>query len=87
MTTDRTTAADRAAAPDLERLDREIISLLARRREMAKELPPPSRARAVDPEFTRTVQEMTDRYRKELGGAGELVARAVMVLCHPGRTA
>ena len=41
--------------------------------------------RAVDPEFAETVREMTDRYRQELGGAGELVARAVMVLCHPSR--
>jgi hypothetical protein len=31
------------------------------------------------------VREITDRYRQELGGAGELVARAVMVLCHPDR--
>jgi hypothetical protein len=31
------------------------------------------------------VREITDRYRQELGGAGELVARAVLVLCTPGR--
>jgi hypothetical protein len=31
------------------------------------------------------VREITDRYRQELGGSGELVARAVMVLCHPDR--
>ncbi|MDN3026933.1 hypothetical protein [Streptomyces sp. S.PB5] len=69
----------------IERLDEEIITLLARRRAMAQELPRPARARAVDPEFVETVREMTDRYRQELGGAGELVARAVMVLCHPSR--
>lgn len=69
----------------IERLDEEIIALLARRREMARELPAPARARAVDPGFVETVREITDRYRQELGGAGELVARAVLVLCHPGR--
>lgn len=50
-----------------------------------QELPPPARARAVAPQFAETVREITDRYRQELGGAWELVARAVMVLCHPGR--
>lgn len=75
---------DPSPAP-IERLDEEIIALLARRRAMAQELPPPARARAVDPEFAETVKEITDRYRQELGGAGELVARAVMVLCHPSR--
>lgn len=80
--------ADPTADPSLdriERLDEEIITLLARRRAMTQELPPPSRARAVDPEFAESVRETTDRYRQELGGAGELVARAVMVLCHPSR--
>ncbi|MFF5493784.1 hypothetical protein [Streptomyces aquilus] len=88
MTTHR--AADLTADPSpapIARLDEEIIALLARRRAMAQELPPPARARAVDPEFTETVKEITDRYRQELGGAGELVARAVMVLCHPSRQA
>lgn len=69
----------------IARLDEEIITLLARRRAMAQELPPPARARAVDPEFAEAVREITTRYRQELGGAGELVARAVMVLCHPDR--
>ncbi|MFD3926946.1 hypothetical protein [Streptomyces sp. NPDC058614] len=69
----------------IERLDEEIIALLARRRAMTQELPPPARARVVDPDFAQTVREITTRYREELGGAGELVARAVMVLCHPGR--
>ncbi|MFJ6386520.1 hypothetical protein ACIQJT_02810 [Streptomyces sp. NPDC091972] len=69
----------------IERLDEEIIALLARRREMAQGLPAPARARAVDPGFVDAVREMTERYRRELGGAGELVARAVMVLCHPDR--
>ncbi|WP_237519799.1 hypothetical protein [Streptomyces sp. HUCO-GS316] len=69
----------------IERLDDVIIALLARRRAMARELPPPVRARAVDPDFMDAVRELTDRYRQELGGAGELVARAVMVLCHPDR--
>ncbi|KOU57002.1 hypothetical protein ADK57_40490 [Streptomyces sp. MMG1533] len=69
----------------IARLDEEIIGLLARRRAMAQELPPPARARAVDPDFAETVREITTRYRQELGGAGELVARAVMVLCHPDR--
>ncbi|MEU1276489.1 hypothetical protein [Streptomyces sp. NPDC005799] len=69
----------------LERLDDEIIALLARRRAMAQELPPPARARAADPAFAETVRGMTGRYRRELGGAGELVARAVMVLCDPSR--
>ncbi|MER7563724.1 hypothetical protein ACGFWE_03325 [Streptomyces sp. NPDC048523] len=84
--------ASQATTPDedmsltrIERLDEEIIALLARRREMAQELPAPARARAVDPGFVEAVREITDRYRQELGGAGELVARAVMVLCHPGR--
>nr|WP_107120426.1 hypothetical protein [Streptomyces antibioticus] len=76
--------ADPSPAP-IERLDEEIIALLARRRAMAQQLPPPARARAVDPDFAETVKEITDRYRQELGGAGELVARAVMVLCHPSR--
>ncbi|MFJ9350009.1 hypothetical protein [Streptomyces sp. NPDC101237] len=78
------TAADRPLAP-LERLDEEIIALLARRRAMARQLVPPARARAADPEFAKTVRGVTGRYREELGGAGELVARAVMVLCDPGR--
>jgi hypothetical protein len=52
---------------------------------MAQELPPPARARAADPAFAETVRGMTGRYRRELGGAGELVARAVMVLCDPSR--
>jgi hypothetical protein len=69
----------------LERLDDEIIALLARRRAMAQELPPPARVRAADPAFAETVRGMTGRYRRELGGAGELVARAVMVLCDPSR--
>ncbi|MBO4258732.1 hypothetical protein [Streptomyces griseorubiginosus] len=69
----------------LERLDDEIIALLARRRAMAQELPPPARARAADPSFAETVRGITGRYRRELGGAGELVARAVMVLCDPSR--
>ncbi|MFF4803911.1 hypothetical protein ACFY1U_36975 [Streptomyces sp. NPDC001351] len=69
----------------IERLDDEIIALLARRRAMAQELPPPAGARAADPAFAETVRGMTGRYRRELGGAGELVARAVMVLCAPSR--
>ncbi|MDH6514745.1 hypothetical protein M2163_008281 [Streptomyces sp. SAI-135] len=52
---------------------------------MASQLPAPARARAVDPGFVAAVREITGRYRQELGGAGELVARAVMVLCHPER--
>ncbi|WP_405740837.1 hypothetical protein OG885_40175 [Streptomyces sp. NBC_00028] len=86
MTTHST--ADLSAALSLagiERLDEEIIALLARRRAMVQQLPLPARARAMDPEFVETVKEITDRYRQELGGAGELVARAVMVLCHPSR--
>ncbi|MFF4361386.1 hypothetical protein [Streptomyces sp. NPDC001604] len=67
----------------IERLDDEIIALLARRRAMAQELPPP--ARPADPAFAETVRGTTGRYRRELGGAGELVARAVMVLCDPRR--
>jgi len=69
----------------IERLDDEIIALLARRRAMAQELPPPAHSRAADPDFAQTVRGITDRYRQELGGAGELVARAVMVLCDPSR--
>ncbi|MEU2778418.1 hypothetical protein ABZ646_37450 [Streptomyces sp. NPDC007162] len=69
----------------LERLDDEIIALLARRRAMTQELPPPARVRAGDPAFAETVRGITGRYRQELGGAGELVARAVMVLCDPSR--
>lgn len=69
----------------IERLDDEIIALLARRRAMAQELPAPARARAADPAFAETVRGITGRYRRELGGAGELVARAVMVLCDPSR--
>ena len=69
----------------IERLDDEIIALLARRRAMAQELPAPARARAADPAFAETVRGITGRYRRELGGAGELVARAVMVLCDPRR--
>ncbi|MEU0407780.1 hypothetical protein ABZ307_08100 [Streptomyces griseorubiginosus] len=86
MTTNQATApGDDVSLTRIERLDEEIIALLARRREMAQELPAPARARAVDPGFTETVREITDRYRQELGGAGELVARAVLVLCTPGR--
>ncbi|MET7452664.1 hypothetical protein ABZT03_12335 [Streptomyces sp. NPDC005574] len=91
MTTDhvaptaRPAPAARMCPAQMERLDDVIIALLARRRAMARELPPPARARAVDPDFAESVREVTDRYREELGGAGELVARAVMVLCHPGR--
>ncbi|MCI3274306.1 hypothetical protein [Streptomyces cylindrosporus] len=69
----------------IERLDEEIIALLAQRRAMAQGLPHPARARAADPAFAETVRGITGRYRKELGGAGELVARAVMVLCDPSR--
>lgn len=76
--------ADRSLAP-LERLDEEIIALLARRRAMARQLVPPARDRAADPVFAETVRGVTGRYREELGGAGELVARAVMVLCDPRR--
>jgi len=82
------TAAGPAAdlSPDrLERLDDEIIALLARRRAMALELPAPAGARAADPDFADAVRGTTGRYRRELGGAGELVARAVMVLCDPRR--
>ncbi|GAA3810334.1 hypothetical protein GCM10022403_050290 [Streptomyces coacervatus] len=71
----------------IERLDDEIIALLARRRAMTRELPVPGRARAADPAFAETVRGTTGRYRRELGGAGELVARAVMVLCDPSREA
>ena len=86
VTTNQATAAGEDMSPTrIERLDEEIIALLARRREMAQELPAPARARAADPGFVEAVREITDRYRQELGGAGELVARAVMVLCHPGR--
>lgn len=86
MTTNQATApAAKLSLTRMERLDEEIIALLARRRAMAQELPAPARARAVDPGFVEAVREITDRYRQELGGAGELVARAVMVLCHPGR--
>ncbi|WP_405865812.1 MULTISPECIES: hypothetical protein [unclassified Streptomyces] len=69
----------------IQHLDDEIIALLARRRAMAQELPPPARARADDPAFAETLRGITGRYRQELGGAGELVARAVMVLCDPSR--
>lgn len=86
VTTNQATApGEDISLTRLERLDEEIIALLARRREMAQELPAPARARAVDPGFVEAVRDTTDRYRQELGGAGELVARAVMVLCHPGR--
>ena len=86
MTTNQATApAAELSLARIELLDEEIIALLARRRAMAQDLPAPARARAVDPGFVEAVREITDRYRQELGGAGELVARAVMVLCHPGR--
>lgn len=86
MTTSQaTTPGEDMSLTRIERLDEEIISLLARRREMASKLPAPARARAVDPGFVEAVREVTGRYRQELGGAGELVARAVMVLCHPDR--
>ncbi|MHC3467353.1 hypothetical protein ACYF6T_01435 [Streptomyces sp. 7R007] len=77
-------AADPSLA-QIERLDEEIIALLVRRRAMTRQLPPPARARVTDPAFEQTVRGMTARYRRELGGAGELVARAVMVLCDPSR--
>ncbi|MGW3285856.1 hypothetical protein ACWDR3_14570 [Streptomyces sp. NPDC001002] len=87
MTTTNHEAGPTARLPlaGIERLDDVIIALLARRRAMAQELPPPARSRASDPDFAETVRGMTDRYRQELGGAGELVARAVMVLCDPSR--
>jgi hypothetical protein len=86
VTPNNTVDATADPSPDrIERLDEEIITLLARRRAMTRELPPPSRARAVDPGFAESVRDITDRYRQELGGGGELVARAVMVLCHPSR--
>ena len=69
----------------LERLDDEIIALLARRRAMARTLPAPARGNGADPDFAAIVRGTTGRYRRELGGAGELVARAVMVLCDPRR--
>ncbi|MFF2846301.1 hypothetical protein ACFVT5_08210 [Streptomyces sp. NPDC058001] len=76
----------------LERLDEDIIALLMRRQELAEELagelPVPPGPRATDPAFTGAVRDITSRYRERLGGGGELVARAVLVLCHPGeRTA
>ncbi|MFG2793604.1 hypothetical protein [Streptomyces sp. NPDC048419] len=85
-TTHHTAGPTADLSPDrLERLDDEIIALLTRRRAMAQELPAPAGARVGDPDFAETVRGTTGRYRKELGGAGELVARAVMVLCDPRR--
>ncbi|MGW1028955.1 hypothetical protein ACWD4J_35625 [Streptomyces sp. NPDC002577] len=69
----------------IEQLDDEIIALLLRRREVARELPAPSGPRATDPGFAEAVRAITGRYREHLGGGGELVARAVLVLCHPGQ--
>jgi hypothetical protein len=85
VTTNHVAPTAQMSLAQIERLDDVIIALLARRRAMTRELPPPARARAVDPDFAEAVREMTDRYRQELGGAGELVARAVMVLCHHDR--
>ncbi|MCX5055009.1 MULTISPECIES: hypothetical protein [unclassified Streptomyces] len=86
MTTKHTAGLTTELSPDrIERLDDEIIALLARRRAVAQELPGPARARARDRAFAETVRGITGRYRSELGGAGELVARAVMVLCDPSR--
>ncbi|MEU6354377.1 hypothetical protein ABZ896_34470 [Streptomyces sp. NPDC047072] len=86
MTTNQATeAGSDISLSRIERLDEEIIALLARRRQMTQGLPAPARARAVDPGFVEAVRETTDRYRQELGGAGELVARAVLVLCDPAR--
>lgn len=86
MTTNHAAGLTADLSPDrIGHLDDEIIALLARRRAMARELPAPARARAADPAFAETVRGTTGRYRRELGGAGELVARAVMVLCDPSR--
>ncbi|MFF4796602.1 hypothetical protein ACFY2M_45005 [Streptomyces sp. NPDC001276] len=51
---------------------------------MARELPVPSGPRATDPAFMDEVRTITSRYRERLGGGGELLARAILVLCHPG---
>ncbi|MER5183390.1 hypothetical protein ABT009_34455 [Streptomyces sp. NPDC002896] len=77
--------ATRRSLSRIEQLDDEIIGLLLRRREMARELPAPSGPRATDPAFMDEVRAITSRYREQLGGGGELVARAVLVLCHPGQ--
>jgi hypothetical protein len=84
-TNDAATLTTQPSLDRLERLDDVIIALLARRRAMARSLPSLSRAHAGDPAFAEAVRGMTGRYRTELGGAGELVARAVMVLCDPDR--
>lgn len=67
----------------LAELDEEIIALLARRRELARTMPFPAGPRATDPTFTGAVRETTHRYVDGLGSGGELVARAILVLCHP----
>ncbi|MET8207704.1 hypothetical protein ABZT51_16900 [Streptomyces sp. NPDC005373] len=80
-------AGEYAGAPScgqLRQLDDEIIELLRRRRELVRELPPPTGPRGVDPSFDAAVRDTIGRYQEQLGGGSELVARAVLVLCDPG---
>lgn len=69
---------------ELRELDDRIIELLYQRQMLVRDLPKPSGPRATDPAFERAVRDTTARYRERLGGGGELVARAVLVLCDPG---
>jgi hypothetical protein len=84
-----TTAARGAGTPEraaIEALDEEIIALLERRRAMVADLPYyPAGPRLKDPTRVAALRDLADRYRHRLGGAGELVARAVVVLCDPQR--
>jgi hypothetical protein len=69
---------------ELAGIDEQIIELLARRRALAGALPFPAGPRVADPGYTGAVRDTTIRYVDGLGSGGELVARAVLVLCHPG---
>ena len=59
-------------AQEIDRIDREIIALLARRFELVRELP--RKSVATSPR----IDEVVTAYRRVLGSPGELVARSVI---------
>lgn len=62
---------------EIEQVDRAIVELLQRRRELAGELPTDRVLGSTFPTAFR-VDEVVQLYRECLGAPGELVARAVL---------
>ena len=68
------------AAPELDRLDRAIIELLAERTRVGRQVPPHVGDRLRTPEIRSRVDHVVALYTDALGPGGELVARAVLAL-------